>query len=194
MLKQKLNKATLGLGAAALAIALGPVAFASFQTSTGAAGYGYGYGDCTADQYGSRRTDTTCAYGYGFGYQGSYVVNPTYTSTGGGSTGGVATLTGTYSTTITATNTNNNNNNNSCSDTFTKFTRKDRSNDVAAVKKLQAFLNEREGAKLPVTGFFGSMTQGAVKKFQAKYGISPVSGHQLSLTTAKLNELVCKAN
>lgn len=62
----------------------------------------------------------------------------------------------------------------------------------AAVTLLQSFLNEREGAKLPVTGYFGSLTRAAVKAFQTKYGIQYVTGNQYELTTQKLNEISCK--
>lgn len=37
------------------------------------------------------------------------------------------------------------------------------------VKKLQAFLRDFEGVKIPVTGFFGQQTYAAVIKFQEKY-------------------------
>lgn len=40
-------------------------------------------------------------------------------------------------------------------------------NDIEQVKKLQAFLNKWVGANLPLTGFFGSMTEEAVKAYQA---------------------------
>jgi hypothetical protein len=40
-------------------------------------------------------------------------------------------------------------------------------NDADQVKKLQAFLNKWVGANLPITGFFGSMTEAAVKAYQA---------------------------
>ena len=62
----------------------------------------------------------------------------------------------------------------------------------AAVTLLQSFLNEKEGAKLPVTGYFGSLTRAAVKAFQTKYGIQYVTGNQYELTTQKLNEISCK--
>ncbi len=39
------------------------------------------------------------------------------------------------------------------------------------------------------TGFFGSITLDAVKKFQTKYGIQPVSGYVGPKTREKLNNL-----
>jgi len=42
----------------------------------------------------------------------------------------------------------------------------------------------------PTTGYFGSITKSAVKRFQAQYGI-PQTGYVGPLTRAKLNELYC---
>jgi len=42
----------------------------------------------------------------------------------------------------------------------------------------------------PTTGYFGSITNSAVKRFQAQYGI-PQTGYVGPLTRAKLNELYC---
>ena len=39
------------------------------------------------------------------------------------------------------------------------------------------------------TGYFGTTTLDSVKRFQSKYGISPVSGYVGNLTRSKLNEL-----
>jgi hypothetical protein len=61
----------------------------------------------------------------------------------------------------------------------------------AEVLKLQKFLNAREKAGLPETGYFGDLTFGAVRGFQAKYGINPRSGNQMTKTTTKINELYC---
>ena len=46
-----------------------------------------------------------------------------------------------------------------------------RGDSGASVEQLQSALNER-GADLPVTGFFGSITQGAVEDLQASAGIA----------------------
>ena len=34
---------------------------------------------------------------------------------------------------------------------------------------MQQFLNEQEGANLPITGFYGVLTRAAIKTFQLKY-------------------------
>ncbi|OGZ08325.1 MAG: hypothetical protein A2762_06285 [Candidatus Lloydbacteria bacterium RIFCSPHIGHO2_01_FULL_54_11] len=49
------------------------------------------------------------------------------------------------------------------------YLKKGRKNDPEKVKLLQTFLNEEMGAGLPLTGFFGDMTHGWVKKFQVKH-------------------------
>ncbi|MBP7831564.1 MAG: DUF5011 domain-containing protein [Candidatus Pacebacteria bacterium] len=75
-------------------------------------------------------------------------------------------------------------------------------NKVEDVKKLQAFLNKHMNAKLPVTGFYGTMTLSAVKNFQMKYKseiLTPVkltkgNGNVFTLTRAKINALSCVAN
>lgn len=56
--------------------------------------------------------------------------------------------------------------------------------------KLVSFLNTYEGAKITAQSFDATVAT-AVKTFQTKYGIIPVSGHQLVKTTAKINELYC---
>lgn len=42
-------------------------------------------------------------------------------------------------------------------------------NDIEQVKKLQSFLNENLGTSLPISGYFGTLTDAAVRQFQAKY-------------------------
>jgi peptidoglycan hydrolase-like protein with peptidoglycan-binding domain len=51
---------------------------------------------------------------------------------------------------------------------FKTFMKKGNKNNKAEVIKLQKFLNEELGVKLPLTGFFGSQTEKAVKSFQLK--------------------------
>jgi peptidoglycan hydrolase-like protein with peptidoglycan-binding domain len=59
------------------------------------------------------------------------------------------------------------------SSVFTRMLRKgDRGADVTT---LQSWLNDI-GYKLPDTGYFGSMTKGAVWNFQVKHALRPVSG------------------
>jgi hypothetical protein len=67
------------------------------------------------------------------------------------------------------------------------------------VKNLQVFLNADADTRVAVSGagssgnettYFGAATQSAVKKFQTKYGISPVAGYWGSISRAKANELL----
>jgi peptidoglycan hydrolase-like protein with peptidoglycan-binding domain len=53
------------------------------------------------------------------------------------------------------------------------------------VKTLQTWLNA-VGYQLPDTGFFGPMTQTAVRQFQRAYGLKPVSGAVSAKTAATL--------
>jgi peptidoglycan/xylan/chitin deacetylase (PgdA/CDA1 family) len=72
-------------------------------------------------------------------------------------------------------------------------------NSVAEVKKLQTFLNKHMNAKLPVTGYFGSMTKASVMKFQTQYKaevltpakLTKANGNAYTLTRAKINALNC---
>ncbi len=66
------------------------------------------------------------------------------------------------------------------------------------VMNLQKFLNSSADTKVAATGagspgnessYFGPATKAAVMKFQAKYGISPVSGYFGPLTRAKANSM-----
>jgi hypothetical protein len=50
-----------------------------------------------------------------------------------------------------------------------EYLRMDLSNNPEEVKKLQTFLNEKRGANLPVTGFFGEQTLRAVNDFQLTF-------------------------
>ncbi len=62
-----------------------------------------------------------------------------------------------------------------------------RGNDVT---RLQALLvNEVSYPANLITGYFGSITQNAVKKLQEKYGIRPVSGYFGEITRQKLQAL-----
>jgi hypothetical protein len=56
-----------------------------------------------------------------------------------------------------------------CSPILTSYLRIGHSNPSSQVLILQAFLNKELGLSLPVTGFFGPMTEKAVEAFQAKY-------------------------
>ncbi|MEK7201281.1 MAG: fibronectin type III domain-containing protein [Patescibacteria group bacterium] len=65
-----------------------------------------------------------------------------------------------------------------------------RGNQGEAVKDLQQYLIH-EGSYLEalVSGYFGRLTENAVKKFQAKYGVSPVSGFVGYKTRHKMQQL-----
>jgi peptidoglycan hydrolase-like protein with peptidoglycan-binding domain len=72
------------------------------------------------------------------------------------------------------------------------FTRTLRRNDRGAdVKTLQTWLTDI-GYSVPATGFFGSMTKAAVKRFQRAYALRPVSGTVGHRTAAALLALVRK--
>ena len=57
----------------------------------------------------------------------------------------------------------------SCSLYLNSYMRIGMNNDVSDVKKLQIYLNKELGLSLPITGFFGTQTDAAVKQLQAKY-------------------------
>ncbi len=65
-----------------------------------------------------------------------------------------------------------------------------RGNQGEAVKDLQQYLIH-EGSYLEalVSGYFGRLTENAVKKFQAKYDISPVSGFVGYKTRHRMQQL-----
>ncbi len=74
-------------------------------------------------------------------------------------------------------------------------------NDTEQVKKLQALLNKYIGSNLPATGYFGNMTETAVKKFQAAHSdtilkpwnISAPTGLVYLTTLRQINLLECPA-
>lgn len=59
-----------------------------------------------------------------------------------------------------------------CVPYLTKYMYRGANNDPEQVMKLQQFLNSFNGAGLPVTGFFGVLTEQAVNNLQAKYASS----------------------
>ena len=66
-----------------------------------------------------------------------------------------------------------------------------RGNQGEAVKDLQQYLiHEGSYIEAIVSGYFGNYTHNAVKKFQAKYGVSPVSGFVGYKTRHKMQDLV----
>ncbi len=193
-----LNKTYAGL-ALALTLAVSSAVYAQFSLVNGGGGYGYGFGygagfGDDAGVYSYRQTGGPAnQYLYGYGYV-SNATNGT-TSGGGGGGGsyyGGSVYTGSTGTTGTGTTVTTTTNPKTCSPYFVKYMRIARANDRAEVKKLQSFLTTYEGANLPVNGNFGSLTDAAVKKFQAKYSVNPISGYVLVKTTAKLNEIYCQ--
>ena len=87
----------------------------------------------------------------------------------------------------------------SCSLRLTSFlARGSRGNSAAEVIKLQTILNTL-GAKLPITGTFGPMTESAVKNFQRKYaaeilapiGLKLPTGSVYRMTQQKINQIAC---
>lgn len=82
-------------------------------------------------------------------------------------------------------------------DKYLRFGHND--NDPEQTKKLQTFLNKWMSSNLPITGFFGKLTEQQVKAFQSKYGddilkpwglTSPTGLVYLS-TLLKINKLEC---
>jgi len=56
-----------------------------------------------------------------------------------------------------------------CTAYVNTYMKKGKKNNAEEVKLLQSFLNEEIGANLPITGYFGTLTHNAVKKFQVKH-------------------------
>jgi hypothetical protein len=74
-------------------------------------------------------------------------------------------------------------------------------NDKNEVKQLKLFLNMNLGTKLPITGFYGTLTRAAVNTFQVKYRdqvLTPLklkkpTGNAYSSTRKMINALNCAA-
>jgi hypothetical protein len=88
----------------------------------------------------------------------------------------------------------------SCSTALlTQYMRIGKPNNPAQVRLLQTFLNAEMGANLPITGFFGTMTDSVVRAFQTKYasdvltpwGITSPTGYVYKTTEWKINEINC---
>ncbi len=71
----------------------------------------------------------------------------------------------------------------SCGLYMDKFIRSGRANNVEQVKKLQGFLNKWMNSNLPLTGFYGPMTLGAVNGFQTKYAAEVLTPWNLTRPT-----------
>lgn len=87
----------------------------------------------------------------------------------------------------------------SCGIYMTKFTRNGYRNDVDTVKKLQSFLNSYLGVSIPVTGYFGPLTEKYVKQLQLKHkdvmlapwSVSTPTGISYLTTVTGINNIVC---
>ena len=87
----------------------------------------------------------------------------------------------------------------SCGVYMDKYVRIGRKNNVEQVKKLQEFLNKHEGASIPVTGFYGPLSENAVKKFQSKHmkdvlspwNIDAPTGLVYQTTLLQINKVEC---
>src|SRR3989338_7088901 len=82
------------------------------------------------------------------------------------------------------------------------YLRLSRENDPAEVMKLQTFLRDFEGfTDLPVTGFFGTETDKAVREFQHRYAddvllpwnLPSNTGYVYYTTRKKVNEIYCQS-
>jgi peptidoglycan hydrolase-like protein with peptidoglycan-binding domain len=89
---------------------------------------------------------------------------------------------------------------------LTTYMRMGQTNDVEEVKKLQQFLSENLSIDLPVTGFFGEMTDKAVRNFQLKMkdnillpwvevglhdSVENSTGYVYKTTQYAINKIVC---
>jgi Domain of unknown function (DUF5011)/HYR domain/Putative peptidoglycan binding domain len=89
----------------------------------------------------------------------------------------------------------------SCSTNVSSYMGLGKRNNVEDVRRLQEFLNLRVGANLPITGFFGTKTRDAVKKFQNQYaiqilrpwGIVDPTGYVYKTTLRWINMTHCPA-
>lgn len=87
----------------------------------------------------------------------------------------------------------------SCSALLATYMGVHHSNDVAEVKKLQAFLNVTLGMHIPITGSFGPMTLAGVNAFQTKYtaqtltpwGLTAPTGYVYKSTQRWINLTYC---
>ncbi len=86
-----------------------------------------------------------------------------------------------------------------CDYYLTEYIRYGTENNPEEVKKLQTFLNEYEGEQIPVTGFYGEITLGAVNRLQKKYteeilapwGITEPTGYVYITTQRLINNKKC---
>ena len=94
---------------------------------------------------------------------------------------------------VTATNSTGAKTTTVCIDLTGNLSIADKGTKVSEVLKLQSFLYPQYLTE-PPTGYFGVLTDAAVKKFQSDYGLNPVAGYVGPLTRAKIKELTCGGN
>lgn len=152
----------------------------------------------TAPSGGGGPTVTPTTGGGGGGGGGGIISGPLSFGYGGG--GGYLTpglVLGTSTGAVLGTTT-------SCGLYLTDYLRIGRANNMSQVIKLQTFLNSHLGLKLPVSGFFGPLTDAAVRKFQAQYavdvlepwvplglGARETTGYVYKTTQRKINLIMC---
>lgn len=96
-----------------------------------------------------------------------------------------------------------------CGTMIGSFLRRGMNNNPEEVKKLQAFLNKELSLTIPLTGFFGPITENAVKQFQIKYKdqiLAPwvaigglpndtaATGYVFKTTLFVINKIICSTN
>ncbi len=89
-----------------------------------------------------------------------------------------------------------------CTPYLTGYIRLGAANDPDQVRKLQTFLNEKQGESLAVDGIYSQADSDAVKRFQAKYhseilgvwGLSAPTGYIYRTTIMKINSFYCSSS
>lgn len=89
-----------------------------------------------------------------------------------------------------------------CSPHIKTYIRYGAENDVEDVRKLETFLNEKQGESLIVDGVYGIEDVAAVKRFQQKFasevlgvwGLNEPTGHVYRTTLMKINSFYCNAS
>jgi len=89
-----------------------------------------------------------------------------------------------------------------CSPYIKTYIRYGAENNVDDVRKLETFLNEKQGESLAVDGVYGAEDVAAVKRFQQKYasevlgvwGLSEPTGYVYRTTLMKINSFYCSAS
>jgi len=89
-----------------------------------------------------------------------------------------------------------------CAQHIKSYIRLGAQNDPEDVRKLELFLNEKQGESLPVDGAYSAEDAEAVKRFQQKYasvvlgvwGLSEPTGYVYRTTLMKINSFYCSAS